>query len=314
MKDTPLVSVVIPCYNSAQSLPELVKRIDETLRPRGTYEIVCVNDCSRDNTMEVLTQLASEYSQLKVIDLVFNVGQFKALLCAMEHSRGETVVTIDDDLQHGPEDIPLLLDHLDAHPEMDVVIGAYESKQHKMYRNLGTSLIAWVDKHIFEKPEGLQSTSFRAIRRVVVDALTAHKTQFPVMGPLILNVTRRVCNVPVQHHKRKYGKSGYRLSKLIGTTFDNVVNFSSLPLKFISILGSVFSVVGLCIALFFVCKYLIVGIPLPGWTSLMVMLNFYSGLILLGIGIIGEYLIRILKESKGSPRYSIRKTINIEEQ
>ncbi|MBP5318849.1 MAG: glycosyltransferase family 2 protein [Paludibacteraceae bacterium] len=311
MNEHPLVSVVIPCYNSAQSLPELIAGIDRVLSPRGSYEIVCVNDCSRDETMAVLEQLSTQYPTLKVIDLVFNVGQFKALLCAMEYSQGETVVTIDDDLQHSPDDIPLLLNTLDTRPDIDVVIGAYTSKQHQLYRNLGTRLVAWVDRHIFQKPTGLQSTSFRAIRRVVADALTAHKTQFPVMGPLILNVTRRVCNVEVGHHKRKYGKSGYRLSKLIGTTFDNVLNFSSLPLKFISILGSVFSVVGLCIALFFVCKYLIVGIPLPGWTSLMVMLNFYSGLILLGIGIIGEYLIRILKESKGSPRYCIRKTLNL---
>ena len=252
MNEHPLVSVVIPCYNSAQSLPELIAGIDRVLSPCGSYEIVCVNDCSRDETMAVLEQLSTQYPTLKVIDLVFNVGQFKALLCAMEYSQGETVVTIDDDLQHSPDDIPLLLNTLDTRPDIDVVIGAYTSKQHQLYRNLGTRLVAWVDRHIFQKPTGLQSTSFRAIRRVVADALTAHKTQFPVMGPLILNVTRRVCNVEVGHHKRKYGKSGYRLSKLIGTTFDNVLNFSSLPLKFISILGSVFSVVGLCIALFFV--------------------------------------------------------------
>lgn len=305
------VSVVVPCYNSAKSLPELMERLDAVLAPRYDYEVVCVNDCSRDDTIVALRALAARYDRLRVIDLVFNVGQFKALFCAMEHSRGQVVVTIDDDLQHRPEDIPALVDELLARPDLDVVIGAYRHKRHKAYRRLGTLLMRWIDRRVFGKPEGLRTSSFRAMRRVFVNALTAHHTQFPVMGPLILSLTRRVANVEVEHQPRKYGRSGYRLSKLISTTFDNVINFSSLPLKCISIVGTFTAFVCMCIGLFFLVKYWIVGIPVPGWTSIMVMINFLCGMLLLSIGVIGEYLIRILKESKGSPRYCIRETINL---
>lgn len=305
------VSVVIPCYNSSRSLPELIERIDQSMKSNNfKYEVVCVNDCSKDNTMEVLRLLSSQYQNLRVIDLVFNVGQFKTLLCAMEHCRGDYVVTMDDDLQHKPEDIPLLVNALEENPTLDVVIASYKSKKHKIYRNAGTLLIRWVDKRIFNKPDHLKTSSFRAMRKVFVDSLVAHKTQFPVIGPLILSLTRQIQNVEVEHQPRKYGKSNYKLSKLISTTFDNVLNFSSLPLKSLGIIGVFSATLSVFIALFFFIKYLVVGTSVQGWTSLIILLNFYSGLILLSIGIIGEYLIRILKESNNSPRYCIREKLN----
>lgn len=308
-----LYSIIIPCYNSEKSLPELMERIDTTMTSAGMpYEVICVNDCSRDNTLEVLRGLSARYTTLTAIDMVYNVGQFKALICAMEHSNGDVVITIDDDLQHRPEDIPLLVNHLNANPQLDVVIGAYRQKKHKAYRNLGTIMMRAIDKHIFGKPQGLKTSSFRAMRRILADTIVEHKTQFPVMGPLILQLTRRIENVEVEHQSRKYGKSGYSLSKLIKTTFDNILNFSSLPLKVISWVGTVAASISMLLALYYMLRYMIMGSNVPGWTSLMVMLNFFCGLILLSIGIIGEYLIRILKESNHSPRYSIREVIGKE--
>lgn len=304
------ISIIIPCYNSEKSLCELIKRIDLALKDIYRYEIICVNDCSRDNTINVLEDLSNNYPQLKVIDMVYNIGQFRALMCGFEHSKGEIIVTIDDDLQHKPEDIPLLINHLISNPQLDVVIASFSNKKHKAYRNLGTLLIRWINKNIFNKPKNLQTSSFRAIRRIIVDALIEHKTAFPVVGPLILSITTRIENHQVEHCPRKYGKSGYKLSKLIATTFDNVLNFSSLPLKFISIIGVGASFLSFIIFIGFILKYLFIGIDVPGWTSLILIISFYSGLILLSIGIIGEYLIRILKESNHSPRYMIRKTLN----
>lgn len=305
------ISIVIPCYNSSRSLPELIERIDKAMRDNAyNYEVVCVNDCSKDTTMDVLRQLSSEYSQLKVIDLVYNVGQFKALLCAMENCCGDYVVTIDDDLQHRPEDIPLLVDCLTKNPNLDVVLAAYKNKKHKVYRNLGTLFMRWVDKRIFNKPDNLKTSSFRAMRKIFAESLVAHKTQFPVIGPLILSLTNQIQNVEVEHQPRKYGRSNYKLSKLISTTFDNILNFSSLPLKFIGVVGIFSATLSVFIALFFFIKYLVVGTSVQGWTSLIILLNFYSGLIMLSVGIIGEYLIRILKESNNSPRYCIREKIN----
>lgn len=303
------ISVVIPCYNSSRSLPELIERINH-LQSQYELEVVCVNDCSKDNTIEVLEKLSQKYNFLRVIDLVYNIGQFKALMCAMEHSTGDVIVTIDDDLQHRPEDIPLLVEHLISNKQLDVVIGAYKEKKHKVYRNLGTMLVASIDRKIFNKPDNLKSSSFRAMTRVFANALIAHKTQFPVIGPLILSLTRKIENVEVDHVSRKYGRSGYSFTKLISTTLDNVFNFSSLPLKALSIFGFAISIVSLLVILFTIIKYIVGGIGVPGWTSLIVFVNFYSGLLLVGIGIIGEYLIRILKESNNSPRYQIRNKYN----
>jgi len=308
------ISIVIPCYNSSLSIKELVERIDATMTSNSyKYEVICVNDCSKDTTIDVLTSLSEKYTTLKVIDLVYNVGQFRALLCAIEHASGDIIVTMDDDLQHSPEDIPLLVETLKSNPKTDVVIASYKEKKHSMYRNAGTMLVRLVDKYIFNKPETIKTTSFRAMPKEFAKALSAHKTKFPVIGPLILSLTKNIVNVEVEHKKRKYGKSNYTLGKLITATFNNIFNFSSAPLKFISILGSVAALISLIVTLVTVIRYLVGGIGLPGWTSLIVFVNFYCGLILLSIGIIGEYLIRILKESNGSPCYIIRKKINFED-
>lgn len=306
------ISIVIPCYNSEKSLPELIERINKILSIDYSFEIICVNDCSKDKTMETLTVLSEQYTQLKVIDLVYNVGQFRSLMCGLEYASGDIVITIDDDLQHRPEDILLLVNHLKNNENLDVVIGAYKEKKHSFYRNFGTFIIRIINEKIFNKPKNLKTSSFRAINAIVVKAIIAHTTKFPVVGPIILSVTNKIENIEIEHCERKYGRSGYRFSRLLSLTFDNILNFSSLPLKYISIFGVFIALISLFISLFFVLKYLFVGISVPGWTSLIIFINFYSGLILLSIGVIGEYLIRILKESNGSPRYSIRKKINIE--
>lgn len=301
------ISVVIPCYNSEKALDELFKRLFAQLSAMvERYEVICVNDGSRDATFAKLRQLSEQYPQLRAIDLMFNVGQFRTLMCGLEHARGRYVITMDDDLQHPPEELPKLYGALLENDDVDAVLGVPEKKEHAWYRNVGSAMYRRLNEKIFKKPRHLRVSAFRCMRRELVETLLNHKTYFPVMGPLILRSTRRIINVTVAHHPRKHGSSNYSLLKLVKTTVDNIVSFSSLPLKYMSYFGIFVSLMSFVLGLFFLVKYLAVGIDQPGWTSLVLLINFYAGVILLSLGVIGEYLVRILAEVNGYPRYVVR--------
>jgi glycosyltransferase involved in cell wall biosynthesis len=304
------VSVVVPCYNSASSLPELHERLKKTLSNLTEhYEIIYINDRSKDTTLEVLKQLAQndESGRTCVIDLVYNVGQMRALYCGFEHADGDLVVTIDDDLQHPPEEIEKLYRYISEHRDIDVVFGKYEQKQHAFIRNLGTKFISYINGVVFNKPPHIQLSSFRIMRKEIVENILSHKTVSPVISAIILKTTTRIANVTVKHEPRKYGRSNYSFLKLVKMTFDNILNFTALPLQIISLIGISVAFISFCISLFYFLRYFFTDISVPGWTTIVVLLNFYAGLILICLGFIGEYLIRILMEVNGTPKYRIRK-------
>lgn len=305
------ISVVIPCYGTARILPELLQRLGAALDALGKHwEIVLVNDCSPDDLSAVAEREISTRPNVRYIELMFNVGQFRALMCGLANSNGRFVVTMDDDLQHPPEEIGKLYGAIADRDDLDAVFGSYENKQHAAGRNLGSLLIRTVNTRVFGKPSGLVMSSFRCLRRVLVDTLLANQTRYPVIGPLILSSTRRIINVPVRHDPRKLGQSTYSLGRLIRTTFDNVLNFSALPLQVISIAGVLISILSFLIGAFYLGLHLWRGGGAPGWTSLFLAINFYGGLGMLAVGVIGEYLIRILGESKGQPLYVVRRQVD----
>lgn len=301
------ISVIVPCYNCEKSIEELNDRLINTINDLAvTYEIIYINDCSKDDSLNVLKQIAKNNTGVMVIDLMFNVGQFRALMCGFEHSCGEYVITMDDDLQHPPEEIGKLYHHLKCNPEIDVVIGKYIKKEHSFIRNLGSNFFSKISEKIMNKPKDINLSAFRCLNRKLVNTLIAHKTIFPVMGPLIIKSTDKIANVSVSHDTRKYGQSNYSFIKLVRTTLDHILNVSSLPLRVTSLFGVSAAFLSFIVAFFYFLKYLIYSISVPGWTSIILMINFYSGLLLLAVGVIGEYLIRILFEVKGYPRYRKR--------
>ncbi len=301
------ISVVIPCYNSSKSLEELSLRLSESLQKLNiSYEVIFVNDCSKDNTIEVAKKIVDNYHNFKLIDLMFNVGQFRALYCGLENAKGKYVVTMDDDLQHRPEDIEKLYNAIKDNENIDAIFGKTVEKQHSTFRKIGSYMIRKVNESIFNKPKELTMSPFRILRCELVDTITSHKTMFPVFGPMILKSTNRIINIDIEHQQRKHGVSNYNLKMLIKTTFDNVINFSSLPLKYISLLGIFVSIFSFFLAFSYIFRYLIFDTSVSGWTTLVVLINFYSGLILLSVGIIGEYLVRVLAEVQGYPKYKIR--------
>ena len=243
MTERPDYSVIIPVYNSGAWLPELVGRIARAMTGLGKpFEILLVNDASPDrSTWPAIQKIAEEEPSVRGFDMLYNVGQFRALLCGFEHARGSLLVTMDDDLQHPPEEIPKLIQALEAHPEMDCVMGLYKNKQHGPLRNVGSELVQKVMDVLYDKPNDIKTSSFRVLRKEVAEIAVLYRTASPQLGPLIVRITRKIMNVPVVHHPRVRGKSGYGLRTLARETLRSVVNASLAPLRLVSGIGMFFA-------------------------------------------------------------------------
>lgn len=304
-------SVVVPVYNSEKSLNELYSRLrkifDCTIKEE--FELILVDDFSKDNSFIIMQQLHEKDARVSAIQLSRNCGQHPALLCGFSFATGDYIITMDDDLQHPPEEIPKLIKHIKEHPEFDVVIGKYESKKHSAVRNLGTRLSNYISYKVYGKPKELELTSFRIIKKFVVGDLIALSIDLPRIGNMLLQVNGRIGNVIVEHDERKYGKSGYTLGRLTKDLFNNLVTKSSFPLIFVRNIGINSLILSIVLGLYYLLKYLIKGTSIVGWTSLILIIIFYCGLLLFSVGIIGDYLMKILNESKKMPQYYIRKAI-----
>lgn len=311
-----LYSVVVPVYNSEKTLEELHERLcrvfDEELGLG--FELVLVDDSSKDLSFAKMRQLHEQDKRVKIIQLSRNYGQHCALLCGFKYAKGDFIITMDDDLQHPPEEIPKLIHALNGNPELDVVIGRYESKKHGPIRNLGTYMANQVSSAIFKKDPKLQLTSFRIMRRFVVEAMLKMQVDFPRIGHLLLLVSNRIENVIVEHDSRKYGKSGYTFKRLVKDFFSNILTNSSFPLIVVRDIGVVSFIMSILLGIYYLSRYLIYGISIQGWITLVLLILSYSGLILLAIGIIGDYLIRILREAKKMPNYTVRQCETEDEQ
>lgn len=232
----PDVSIVVPVYNSAATLASLIQRLTMVLdQEPETYEIVLVDDGSADDSWPVLQRLrAQSGSNLVTIQLMRNYGQHNALMCGLRHAQGRVVVTMDDDLQNPPEEIPKLLRHLQA-SNADLVYGAPEDRNHAPWRNLGAALVLHFYRLVFKTP--ITPTPFRAMRRELVDSVKFYDLNYTFLDGLLAWCTRRVENVTVEHHPRAQGRSGYSISRLLTMALNLYTNFSLLPLQLVSVLG-----------------------------------------------------------------------------
>lgn len=303
-----LYSVVVPVYNSQKTLQELYERIKNVFEEKinEPFELVLVDDSSKDQSFKQMEKLRQADKRVKIIQLSRNYGQHCALLCGFHYAKGDFIITMDDDLQHPPEEIPKLIQELDNNPELDVVIGKYMVKKHGPIRNFGTYLANKVSSHIFKKDANLQLTSFRIMKRFVVQGILERRVNFPRIGHLLLLVSNRIGNVVVEHDSRKYGKSGYTFKRLVKDFFSNILTNSSFPLIIVRNIGIISFLVSVLLGIYYLTRYLFFGISVQGWMTLVLLVLSYSGLILLSIGIVGDYLIRILEEAKRLPNYTVR--------
>jgi glycosyltransferase involved in cell wall biosynthesis len=304
----PRYSVVVPVYNSEPTLPEFFRRLDAALAPRGPYEVVAVDDASRDGSWRRLAEAAAAgpAGRVRALQLMHNAGQARATLCGLAEARGDIVVTMDDDLQQPPEELPKLLDALERDPELDCVIGRYAGRHRAAYRSLGSALIRGLYRRAFGLPRHLDASSLRAMRSAVARALVSHRTANPVVTALLLRTTPRVANVDVEHHERKAGRSGYTFARQLSLALDSICNFTMFPLRAITATGAAVFLLSLLFSAALLARKLLGRITVPGWTTVVVLVATCSGLILLALGILGEYLVRIAREVGGAPRFVVR--------
>ncbi len=301
------LSVVIPVYNSAGCLRELVASLERTLTATGrSFELVLVDDASADASWPVICELAAAHPRLRALRLMVNGGQARATLCGLAEARGVLVATMDDDLQHRPDQLPVLLDKLARHPEADAVTGWFPAKHHAAYRNWGSRIITWINARAFHLPPDVRASGFRVLRRPLVEAVAAHRTANPCVTVLIYQCTRNLVSVPLEHAPRHAGRSNYTLARQFRLAFDTICNVTLLPLRLLSFLGIFICGLSFLFAAVVLFKYFTRQIGVPGWTTLSLITSFSAGLILFALGVLGEYLGRVLKEVRGAPPYIVR--------
>ena len=306
------VSFVIPCYRSEHTLPHVVAEIDETMRKldRYEYEIILVNDSSPDNTFGVIRKLCAERSNVRGINFARNFGQHAALMAGLRHSAGDYVVCLDDDGQTPADEVDRLLDKLEE--GYDAVYAKYEHKRHSAFRNLGSKVNELMTRILLEKPADLYVSSYFAVQRFVVEDMIRYENSYPYVIGLVLRATKNITNVVVNHRDREEGSSGYTLKKLLGLWFNGFTAFSVKPLRIATAAGAVFACLGFVYGLYTIIKRLVNPAVPMGFSSTMSAIVFFGGMIMLLLGLIGEYIGRIYISLNNSPQYVIRERINVD--
>lgn len=295
----------MPAYNSELSLPELVRRLRVVLdSAAGDYELIIVDDGSRDGTWSVIEDLARDNESVRGVRLRRNYGQFNAVLCGVRLARHELVVTLDDDLQHPPEEIPKLLEKLS--PEMDVVYGSPEQETHGLWRDIASQVTKVALQSAMGAPIARKAGPFRVFRTSIRDAFAGYDGPYVSIDVLLTWGTTRFTAVNVRHAPRLLGTSNYTFRKLVVHALNMITGFSTLPLQVSSLIGFSFTVMGTLALLYVVIKYLVQGGSVPGFSFLASMIAIFSGAQLFSLGIIGEYLARMHARTMQQPTYSVR--------
>lgn len=301
------ISIVIPVYNSASILPELVSRLTAIMPTvADDYEIILVNDGSRDNSWVTICNLAADSTCLRGVTLMRNYGQHNALLCGIRAASKEIVVTMDDDLQHPPEEIPKLLQMLDA--GYDVVYGPPVAEQHGLMRDLASQMTKLALQSSMGAETARKISAFRAFRTHLRNTFTEYRSPFASIDVLLTWGTTKFAAVSVRHDPRVAGKSNYTFGKLLMHAFNMMTGFSVIPLQIASVMGFVFAFFGLFILIYVVGRYFLHGGSVPGFPFLASIIAIFSGAQLLALGIIGEYLARIHFRMMERPTYTVRTT------
>lgn len=306
------VSFVIPCYRSENTIAHVVAEISEKMKEltQYEYEIILVNDCSPDNTFESIRKLCQEDSHIKGISFARNFGQHAALMAGLRHSAGDYVVCLDDDGQTPADEVDKLLFKLEE--GFDAVYAKYEHKQHSSFRNMGSKVNELMTRTMLGKPKELYISSYFAVRRFVVEDMIRYENSYPYVIGLVLRATKNITNVVVNHREREEGNSGYTLKKLMGLWFNGFTAFSVKPLRIATIIGGCSAGVGFLYGIYTIIKKFVVNGAPMGYSALMSALVFFGGMIMLMLGLIGEYIGRIYISMNNSPQYVIRERVNVE--
>jgi len=309
----PSLSIVIPVYNSEASLEILLSRLAQVLPDLSQrFEVILVNDGSRDRSWEKICALSQIYPWVYGLNLMRNYGQHNALLCGIRAAQGEIIVTMDDDLQHPPQEIPKLLSKINE--GYDVVYGTPERQQHGLWRDLASSLTKLALQSAMGAEAAREVSAFRAFRTHLREAFAAYQNPYVSIDVLLTWSTTRFAAVSVQHQPRLIGRSNYTFRKLMRHALNMITGYSILPLRFASLLGFGFALFGVLVLIYVVGRYLIQGGSVPGFPFLASTIAIFSGVQLFALGIIGEYLARMHFRLMDRPTYVIRERTRREER
>lgn len=307
------ISFIIPCYRSENTLmdvcDELIKKVQE--RPEYDYEIVLINDCSPDNVYLVMQNLAVMYERVKVIDLAKNVGKHAALMAGFRYSVGDVVVCLDDDGQCPMDCLWSLLEPIEG--DADVSIAQYGVKKQSKFKNFGSWMNAWMMTTMLEKPKDLQFANFLAIKKFVIKEMLKYENSYTYINGLILRTTQNIVNVPMEERERAKGTGGYTFRKSLKLWINGATAFSVMPLRFATCMGLVCIGIGAVFSLVLLvgCLAKIIGNCWPFLT--LATIFFVGGLLMVMLGLLGEYVGRIYISINNSPQYVIRRMINVTE-
>lgn len=303
------LSFVIPCYNSQNTISEVVDEIRKSVTEKK-YEIILVNDGSVDGVYDVLCGLARKNKKIKVINLIRNFGQHAALLAGLKYTTGKIVICLDDDGQTPADEYYKLVEEIKK--GKDVVFAKYDVKHHSLFRNFGSKVNDLMASSLLAKPKKLFLSSYFACTRTVVEEIIKYNNPFPYMAGLILRTTTNISNVSVNHRSRTVGDSGYTISKLISLWMNGFTAFSIKPLRITTTIGFVFAILGFAYGMLLIIRKLTNRIEILGYSSLMAILLFIGGLVMIMLGLIGEYIGRIYICLNSHPQSVIKNTINID--
>jgi len=286
------VSVVIPTFKSTNSIPILLSELERVLSSHfSEFEVVVVDDCSPDNTWQMLKEKKASRPFLKIARLLRNSGQHNALLCGFSIATGDVVITMDDDLQNPPDEIPKLVQGIES--GYSLVIGAYDSKKHTMGRNLGGSLIDSLLRSIYGLPEDFQLTSFRAMQKSLVRNVVSMRGVFPYITCMLLSHTSSFTNVAVEHRMRAFGETNYNLKRSLRLALNLIFSYSAYPMYATIVLCLFAMTVSAALGLFVLWSFLTADGTPPGWASTVFSISFFNGLVLSVLVVHNVYLMRL---------------------
>lgn len=309
------LSFIIPCYGSENTIEQVIKEIEETVKQKSDiydYEIIAVNDCSPDNVLQVLKNIADTNEKVKVISLAKNRNRPGALLAGMSKTTGDYIVLMDDDGQCPMDRLWDLLKPIEE--GHDVSIARYSLYKQKKSKSFGTYVNRKMTEIIIDKPKELSFTNFSVLKRYIVEEIKKYKNPYPYMTGLLLRTTSDIVNVDMEERNRITGTTNFTFKKMFSLWINGLTAFSIKPLRIATLIGILVSILGFLYGIYIIAnKIMFHSDILPGYSSLMAVLLLVGGIIMLMLGIIGEYLGRIYISINNSPQYVIKETINLEE-
>lgn len=302
-------SVVIPVYNSAPIVGSTIDQIVDVFRENGlSYELILVNDGSRDDSWEVISGRARLDPNIVALNLLRNYGQHSANLAGLRASTGDYVITMDDDLQNPPDQVLLLID--EAMSGKDLVFGRFQTKQHARYRRLGTRAIDMINRRVFLQPPDLTVSNFRLLRRDVVDRICASNTAYPYITGQALMYSHDRSNVVVRHEPRPVGKSNYSLLRIARLVLTILFSYSVFPLRLAAFAGFLIAGASFVIGVGYLVRSLFVNTQVEGWTTLVVLLAMFNGVTIALLSMLGEYVVRTLNTVSAQERYHVTERVS----